>query len=116
MRVPLESWRIRDVNIFYYLEDSTVMITENKQENSGVPQGTFLKRQMVLKTGLPIGEQAALDTDDFKVGETVNIYGRNFMLTDADQYTREFYSNLGIEQGEAQEVPTDSFSKSQNKS
>lgn len=111
----LESWRIRDVNIFYYLEDSTVMITENKQENSGVPQGTFLKRQMVLKTGLPIGEQAALDTDDFRVGETVNIYGRNFMLTDADQYTREFYSNLGIEQGEAQEVPTDSFSKSQTR-
>jgi len=111
----LENWRLRQVNIFYYLEDSTVMITEKKQVNSGTPQGTFLKRQMVLKSGLPIGSQTALDTDDFRVGEAVNIYGRNYMLVDADAYTREFYANLGQEQGEAIPIPEDSFTKSQVK-
>lgn len=111
----LENWRIREVFIYYYLEDSTIMITEKKQTNSGTPQGTFLKRQMVLKHGLPIGDQTAIDIDDFKVGESINIYGRNYKIIDADQYTREFYSNLGQEQPEGEELPVDSFTKAQVK-
>ena len=45
----LENHRIRKVTIFYFLEDKSVQITEPKQVNSGVPQGAFLKRQMILK-------------------------------------------------------------------
>lgn len=45
----LENWRIHDLLIYYFLEDKSIMIIEPKQENSGVPQGSFLKRQMVLK-------------------------------------------------------------------
>lgn len=111
----LENWRVRVVNIFFYLEDNTIMVTEKKQVNSGTPQGTFLKRQMVLKSDLPIGSQTALGIEDFTVGESINIYGRNIKITDADQYTREFYSNLGQEQPEGIETPVDSFSKSQVK-
>lgn len=111
----LENWRVRHVNIFYYLEDSTIMITEKKQVNSGTPQGTFLKRQMVLKPDLPIGDQTALGIEDFVVAESINIYGRNYKITDADQYTREFYSNLGQEQPDAIEAPVDSFTKAQVK-
>jgi hypothetical protein len=33
----LENWRKRQVIIFYYLEDSTLMINEPKQVNSGTP-------------------------------------------------------------------------------
>lgn len=40
----LENYRIRKITIFYYLEDHSLSITEPKQENSGVPQGAFLKR------------------------------------------------------------------------
>lgn len=29
---------------------------------------------------------------DFMVGETVEIYGRQFKITDADPYTREFFA------------------------
>ncbi len=46
----LEAHRIRRVVINYYLEDSTIGITEPKQQNSGIPQGVFLKRQMVLRS------------------------------------------------------------------
>lgn len=40
----LENFRVRKVVIFYYLEDNSVSITEPKLENSGIPQGAFLKR------------------------------------------------------------------------
>lgn len=111
----LENWRIREVYIYYYLEDSTIMISEQKQTNSGTPQGIFLKRQMVLKQDLPVGSQTALGIEDFKVGETINIYGRNYKIIDADPYTREFYSNLGYEQPAGEELPMDSFIKQQTK-
>jgi len=45
----LENARVRHVTIFYYLEDKSIMITEPKQVNSGVPQGPFLKRLVYLK-------------------------------------------------------------------
>lgn len=111
----MENWKVREVTIFFYLEDSTIMITEKKQVNSGAPQGTFLKRQMVLKADLPIGDQTALGIEDFLVGESINIYGRNYKITDADQYTREFYENLGHEQPAAIEAPVDEFTKRQTK-
>ncbi len=110
-----ENYRVREVYIFFFLEDSTIMITEVKQVNSGTPQGTFLKRQMVLKSGVPAAEQTALSIEDFKVGESINIYGRNFKMVDCDKYTREFYENLGYEQGEPEEVPVDQFAKSKIK-
>lgn len=112
---PNENSRVRVVNIFFYLEDSTIMINEHKQVNSGTPQGVFLKRQMVLKSDLPPGQQSSLGIEDFRVGDSINIYGRNFRIVDADQYTREFYSNLGDEQPAAEEIPQDEFTKAQTK-
>lgn len=40
----LENMRIHNVLIYYFLEDKSIMIIEPKQENSGIPQGAFLKR------------------------------------------------------------------------
>jgi hypothetical protein len=45
----LENYRIRPVLIYYYLSDESIFITEKKVENSGIPQGVFLKRQRVPK-------------------------------------------------------------------
>ena len=45
----LENQRFRKVKIYYYLMDDTIFITEPKVENSGIPQGVFLKRQKVPK-------------------------------------------------------------------
>lgn len=73
--------------MYYYLEDSTIMIQEHKVTNSGIPQGVFLKRQAVMKQGT----KDILVPADFFIGETVEIYGRQFKITDADQYTREFF-------------------------
>ena len=82
----LENHRIRKVTIFYYLEDKSVMITEPKQVNSGVPQGAFLKRHVVLKPdGCPF------QPDDFCIGADTGIYGRQIRIYDCDDYTRRYY-------------------------
>jgi EF-hand domain-containing protein 1 len=46
----LESFKIRKVVFQYFLDDSTLSVTEPKQMNSGMPQGIFLKRQMALRS------------------------------------------------------------------
>jgi hypothetical protein len=109
----LENYRIRKLTICYYLEDKSLMITEPKQTNSGLPQGAFLKRQMVLKqdgSGRPFMPQ------DFCIGTDIGIYGRQIRLTGVDDYTRSFFrSELGTELPPNQEVTHDNFAKSQVK-
>lgn len=87
----LENFRIRQLTIYYYLEDRSVMITEPKQTNSGCPEGSFLKRQMIIKQD---GSQMPFEPTDFRVGEDIDVCGRSIRLTDCDQYTREFFNNL----------------------
>jgi hypothetical protein len=35
---------VRKLIIYYYLDDNSLSIIEPKKENSGIPQGAFLKR------------------------------------------------------------------------
>lgn len=44
---PLENHRVRKCKILVYLEDSSVQIDECRQENSGMPQGTMVKRHQI---------------------------------------------------------------------
>ena len=84
----LENFRIHELLIYYYLEDKSIMIQEPKQENSGLPQGAFLNRQMVLRAdGLtPFMPQ------DFRVGQDILIHGRSIRIRDCDEYTRQFFT------------------------
>ena len=83
----LENARVRKVTIFYYLEDKSIMITEPKQVNAGIPQGAFLKRHCVLKPdGTPFVP------DDFCIGADTGIYGRQIRIYDCDDYTRRYYA------------------------
>jgi len=47
---PYENYRIRKCQILYYLTDGTIYVTEPKIENSGIPQGVFLKRQKIPRS------------------------------------------------------------------
>jgi len=101
----MENMRIHKVMIYYFLEDKSIMIIEPKEENSGMPQGAFLKRQMVLR-----GDgMTPFMPQDFRVGLDVGIHGRAIRITDCDEYTRAFFDNLGQAQAPAQEVPMDQF-------
>jgi EF-hand domain-containing protein 1 len=83
----LENFRYHHLTVFYFLEDKSIMITEPKVVNSGVPQGQFLNRQVVLK---PDGMSPFMP-QDFCIGLDVGIYGRAIRITDCDDYTRQFF-------------------------
>lgn len=105
----LENYRIRKLTLYYYLSDFMIYATEPKDLNSGMLQGVFIKRQMILRndgSGVPVG------IDDFKVGQPITLLGRQIMITDCDQYTREFYTNIKKPQADAIEEQEDSFTKS----
>lgn len=104
----LENSRNHTVLIYYFLEDKSIMIIERKIENSGVPQGAFLKRQMVLKGD----NMTPYMPQDFGVGCDIGIHGRAIRITDADEYTRQFFVNLGRPQADAIENPMDQFASS----
>ena len=44
----MENDRVRVFTICFYLEDNSLDISERKDMNSGIMQGKFLKRHMVL--------------------------------------------------------------------
>jgi len=90
---PDENSRYRHVVIMYCMEDGTIRISEPKVENSGLPQGQFLKRQRVQRAD----GSGFLGPGDFRVTEDLAIYGRNFHITGADRFTRWFFEENGID-------------------
>jgi len=46
---------------------------------------------------------------DFRIGLDIGIHGRSIRIYDCDEYTRQFYINLGAAQPESQQLPVDSF-------
>ncbi len=56
--------------IYYHLEDDTIYIGEPKIENSGIPQGVFLKRHKVPRAS---GE-GTYHWTDLNVSIEVDIY------------------------------------------
>jgi len=100
---PLENHRPRKLTIYFYLEDDTIHMAEPKADNSGIPQGQFLKRHKVFKT-----DGAVVSPADFAVGETTEIYGRKIFINDADDFTRGWYAEkMGKAFPEALPYPAD---------
>jgi hypothetical protein len=65
--------QVRQCNIFFFIEDGTVKIVEKPQMNSGVSQGTLVKRSILYKPdGNPYMEE------DFRIGDSIRIYGRTY--------------------------------------
>jgi len=107
----IENFRVRRCVLYYYLEDDSMHVSEPKIENSGIPQGerkgtVFLKRHRVPKP-----EGGFYGVADLNVGTMIDLYGRVFMVTDADNFTRNFLGNLGIDVAGPQEVPSDPYTE-----
>ena len=88
----VENHRIRNCELHYYLEDNTFEIVEKRVENSGVPQGTFAKRQRIIKDAL---SDTYMTYDDIQLGGTLSVYGRNMFVTDCNASTRAWLSKSG---------------------
>jgi hypothetical protein len=87
-----ENYRVRHVTILFFLEDDTLQILEPREKNSGIPQGTFLRRHRAKKD-----DDMYVTVGDFKVGGEFTVYGRTYYLLDCDQFTREFMKRLSRE-------------------
>jgi hypothetical protein len=85
------------------------MVTEPKVENSGIPQGAFVKRHRIPKPG-----GGYFTHHDLRNGMTLTIYSRAFRITSCDEFTEAFYQKtLGIYPGTPEEMPLDEFAVSQ---
>jgi len=105
---PKESFRIRECNILFYLEDGTMMVSEPKIENSGIKQGTFVKRHRIPRPSSLGG--GVYTYEDLRVGRSISIYSRVFRIIGADDYTRKFYKDAMEETMlEDEELPMDTF-------
>jgi hypothetical protein len=107
----LENHRIRKVEMFYYLEDDAMQIVERKMENSGVPQGNFMKRHRVPKDDDPSEPDAFYTLDDLTLGATISIYGRTFHIIDCNKSTRDYLASVGKDVGPSVGWPDDKYEK-----
>jgi hypothetical protein len=100
----LENYRVRKVVIYYYLEDDTCAVTEPRQDNSGIPQGTLIRRHR-----LPGATGGYLQIEDLRIGTDLSVYGKTIRITNCDPFTREYYLHMGIEQEEPHTEEIDPF-------
>jgi hypothetical protein len=103
----VEYARIRRLILCYYLVDDTVDIAEEKEVNSGIWQGPFLKR-----TKIKMDDGNFMNWRDLLVGKDIYVYGKVVTLVDCDQYTKEFFTKQGITQPGPGEYPKDTFHNS----
>ena len=83
-----------------------------KEENSGIPQGDFVKRVQIPKAPTTKAERSSFtftstannlmgrskpaknkfyNPEDLRVGMDLNVYGRIFRITNANPFTRDYY-------------------------
>lgn len=106
---PNENFRARKCKINYFLDDDTINIFEPKIENSGIPQGTFLKRHKIPH---PDDASKYYTWRDLDIGTNFNVYQRYFRIVNCDDFTRRFYSLEGLNNLSPSEgYPEDLFSK-----
>ena len=105
-----ETYRVRYVRIHVYLEDDTVMIEENHDRNSGIPQGVILRRMKVINPYVePVGDTFYTITD-FNVGQSMDIFGVVYRLYACDKFTEDYYASIGIQIRPFEEPPDDLYS------
>ncbi len=83
-------------------------IAEPKVENSGIPQGVFVKRHRVPIDGAA-NKNACIGLNELYIGAELKIYGRVFRLVDADPATRYFYEEQGHTLAAKEDYPLDPF-------
>lgn len=105
---PNEYYRVRPVEIFYYLEDDSIAVIEPIVENSGMPQGKLIKRQR-----LPKNDQGATwHWTDLNLAMNVVFYGRTFRLVNCDEFTKDFLESEGKSLNQTESVPNDPYTES----
>jgi len=105
-----ESHRVRKCDVHYYTDDGAISVSEPKQENSGIPQGTFIKRHKIPYN--LNGESRFVGLEDIEVGDTLKLYGRTLKIVDCDAFTRNHLLSKGYAVKDPLPYPVDKYSES----
>lgn len=106
--------------MFFYLEDDTVAIKELRENQEGRDRFPMLLKKTKLPKNwrqqpatfpsifLEMTDSEVADyyePKDFRIGESICVFGRRFLLLDCDHFTRNYYEQvLKIPQGPKMEV------------
>ncbi|KAJ3323302.1 EF-hand domain-containing member C2 [Blyttiomyces sp. JEL0837] len=107
-----EQYRVRKVNIYFYLEDDTIHVSEPKTPNSGIPQGVLIRRHRIPKKDSANGQHYIVS--DLNVDKEVTFYARTFKIVGCDEFTREFLTQLKIDVPSNDVFPKDPFEVNRN--
>lgn len=103
-----EQYRIRKCKIYFYLEDDSIQVIEPDVGNSGIPQGTLIRRHRIPLP--PPNDDQYYTVENFNVDKEITLYGRCFKITGCDQFTYNFLRKLGVRIGKPGEIPDDPYS------
>ncbi|XP_028038206.1 EF-hand domain-containing protein 1-like [Bombyx mandarina] len=102
---PDENYRVRVVNIVYFLEDDSMTVMEPRIKNSGLWQGRLVKRGRIPKNDA--GE--CWHWKDLDIGKDICIYGKVFHTVSCDLFTKEWLESQGVELSKEEDLPVDPY-------
>ncbi|XP_064615278.1 EF-hand domain-containing family member C2-like [Liolophura sinensis] len=102
-----EQYRVRQCKIYFYLEDDSIQVIEPRLKNSGIPQGTLIRRHRVSKP--PPHDDEFYTVEDFNLGKEINLYSKVFKITGCDPFTQNFMRKLGVRLQGSSDVPGDPY-------
>ncbi|TRY94015.1 hypothetical protein DNTS_029585 [Danionella cerebrum] len=102
-----EKYRVRKCKIYFYLEDDTIQVVEPEFKNSGMPQGTLIRRHRIP---LPAPEDNYFyNVHHFNINKEIILYSRSFMITDCDPFTHSFLLKMGVRLNIPASTPADPY-------
>ncbi|XP_058714164.1 EF-hand domain-containing family member C2 [Poecile atricapillus] len=102
-----ELYRIRHCKIYFYPEDDTIQVIEPIVKNSGINQGTIVRRQQIP---LPSPHEDQFYTIyHFNINTEITLYGRKYKIVDCDLYTKNFLRKIGIRLNPPASLPDDPY-------
>ncbi|CAM39131.1 conserved hypothetical protein [Leishmania braziliensis MHOM/BR/75/M2904] len=105
-----EKERVRKVCISFFVKDDSLSITEIAQKNSGLGESKILSRRQVPKDMRNPNDIFLLS--DFRIGDSVSIYGQTYYITDMDKRSRRYFREvLEKDIPDALSIPQDSFTR-----
>ncbi|NXL06265.1 EFHC2 protein, partial [Mesembrinibis cayennensis] len=108
-----ELYRIRHCKIYFYLEDDTIQVIEPQVKNSGITQGTIVRRQRIPLP--PPHEDQFYTIDHFNINMEVILYARRYKIIDCDQFTKNFLRKMGVRLNPPASRPDDPYTKERQK-
>lgn len=93
----------RPYTLHYYLADDTVEILQVNEPNSGrdpfpllLKRGKLPRKAPSLIASGPTGKVAGdfVKAEELKLGSTLNVYNRNFLIYDCDEFTKYYITTV----------------------